>query len=153
MKQLNFPEIGAKFKKDQGNILIFDIIRKKYLKLTPEEWVRQHAVHFLIHQRHYPKGLIALESGLKFNNLQKRSDILVYDRKGQPFMLIECKAPEVKITQKVFEQAFVYNNILKAPYLVVTNGLQHFCCHIDSQSGKSVFLKEMPAYEAVKDNL
>lgn len=151
MIQLNFPEIGAKVKKEQDNILIFDVIRKKYLKLTPEEWVRQHAVHFLIHQLHYPKGLIALESGLKFNKLQKRTDIVVYNRSGHPFLLLECKAPSVKITQKVFEQAFMYNDTLKAPYLVVTNGLQHFCCYVGNK--ETVFVKEIPDYQSVENGM
>lgn len=149
MMKLNFPEIAAKVKKEKGNILIFDAIRKKYLKLTPEEWVRQHVVQYLCNQLHYPKGLISLEAGLKYNQLAKRSDILVYDRQGKPFMLVECKAPEVKITPKVFEQASVYNQVIKAPYILVTNGLQHFCCHVDHESRKASLVKSIPAYEAV----
>jgi hypothetical protein len=149
MTQLNLPEFDIKLQNKDDKILVFDPIRKKYLVLTPEEWVRQHFVNFLTVHHHYPRSLIKLEGGLKYNQLQKRSDILVFDRLGQPFLLVECKAAQVKITQKVLEQAAIYNAKLKAPYMVVTNGLQHVCLQINQTNGKYVFLKELPRFEEI----
>ncbi|WMJ73579.1 type I restriction enzyme HsdR N-terminal domain-containing protein [Cytophagaceae bacterium ABcell3] len=116
------------------------------IMLTPEEWVRQHFVHLLIKYYHYPKSLIKLESGLRYNKLLKRTDIVIYNRTGECFMIVECKAPEVKIDEKVFSQASVYNQTLKANYILVSNGIKHFCCFIDHKEGTSKFISGIPAF-------
>ncbi|MCX2743715.1 type I restriction enzyme HsdR N-terminal domain-containing protein [Mangrovivirga sp. M17] len=126
MIKLNLPEYNIKTKRESGKEFIWDIVRKKFLVLTPEEYVRQNFLRYLIHDLKYPSSLINIEGGLKVNVRQKRSDILVY-LGGQPFMLIECKAPEVKISKEVFEQATMYNKTIKAKYLMLTNGLMHLC--------------------------
>jgi hypothetical protein len=126
---------------------IFDSIRKKYVVLTPEEWVRQHFVNYLVNHLHYPKSLIKLEGGLKYNTLSKRSDIVVYDRKGNPFMLVECKSKDVKLNQKVVNQISIYNLKIGAPYQVITNGLIHYCYRINELSKECVFLNSLPEYE------
>ncbi len=145
--QLNFPTYAIPTKTDaKGKIYIYDIIRKKHLVLTPEEWVRQHLVWFLIKARNYPKSLIALEMGLKVNGLAKRSDIVVYNKQGKPRLLVECKAASIKISQDVFNQAARYNLTLKVPYLMVTNGLQHYCCKIDLAKKQVAYLPDIPYY-------
>lgn len=131
MIPLNLPPFEYKIKEIEGKICIFDSIRRKYLVLTPEEWVRQHFVHLLMNHYQYSKNLIRLEGGLKYNQLQKRSDIVIFDQAGMPSLLIECKAPEVSINQAVIEQASRYNHTLRCPYLAITNGLKTFCFEID----------------------
>ena len=122
MTALNLPAYDAKVKKSEGKVWIFDGVRKKFVVLTPEEWVRQHFVSYLIHQQLYPKSLFRIEGSLSYNTLQKRSDILVYDRSGKPWMLIECKSPTIKLSQKAFNQVAIYNMTVGARYLAVTNG-------------------------------
>ncbi len=146
MLQLNLPPFEYQLRKEANRLQIFDIIRRKFLVLTPEEWVRQHFIHFLINQYQYPKSLIQVETGLKYNALQKRTDIVVYDREGKPFLVIECKAPNVKISEETFRQASAYNKILQAPYLAITNGMVHQCCKTDWESGEISFLKEIPVF-------
>ena len=148
MQTLNLPECGLEIQEKDGITTVFDVLRKKHVVLTPEEWVRQHFVHYLIRHFNYPKSLIKLERGHAFNTLKKRSDIIVFDRAGAAFMLVECKASHIKIEQKVFVQASVYNKTIKARYLVVTNGLQHFCCKIDQENGAYQFLDQLPAFES-----
>jgi hypothetical protein len=143
---LNFPPYEPHTKAKGKRTLIFDGIRKKYVALTPEEWVRQHLIHYLIMQKKYPATLISIEMPLKYAGLDKRSDVLVHDRNGQPLMLAECKAPEVIITQKVIEQIAVYNLAIQAPYLMVTNGLQHYCLTAATCCSPVRFLKEVPEY-------
>ena len=121
MNPLNLPVADLSIKTIDGKEHIFDILRKKHLVLTPEEWVRQHFVHLLLNQYKYPKSLFKIESGLKYNQRNKRSDILVFDRSGNPFLLVECKAHNVKVTQSAFDQAAVYNQTIKAPYLCAHN--------------------------------
>lgn len=127
--------------------MIFDPLRKKHLVLTPEEWVRQHFVNYLIVELHYPKSLIKLEGGLSYNQLQKRSDIVVFDREAKPWMVIECKAPDVVLNNETLRQASTYNATLRAKYLVVTNGLGHFFFSTDWSSNAIRSLNAMPAYE------
>jgi hypothetical protein len=146
MVKLNLPEFCVELKKEQDRIHIFDLLRKRYVVLTPEEWVRQHFIHYLIDHLGYPKSLIKLEGGLLFNQLQKRSDIVVYDREGQPWMIVECKAPSLKISERTIHQASVYNHTLKAKFLVVTNGLEHFCYQTDWVNASTTALKSMPDY-------
>ncbi len=124
---LNLPKFEIQVKEMDKGTCIFDVIRKKYIVLTPEEWVRQHFIHFLINSYKYPKSLMKVESGLKYNNLQKRSDILVYTRKGHPFLIVECKASNVKLDSKVIDQAALYNKSIGADYIIVTNGMNFRC--------------------------
>jgi hypothetical protein len=149
MHQLNLPICELKLRKNGQKTEVFDIIRKKYLILTDEEWVRQHFVHFLINHLNYPKSLISLESGLKYNRLQKRTDIIVFGRDGKPHMLVECKSPIVKLSQEVFYQAGCYNTVIKAEYMVATNGLVHYCCSIDHLSKSVKFLDQLPVFSGV----
>lgn len=147
MVSLNLPAFDYVLKKEAGKVFILDIIRKKYLVLTPEEWVRQHFIHYLLTTLQYPKALIKVEGGLSFNRLQKRSDIVVFDRKGSPWMVIECKAPDQKLSQQTLHQASVYNHTLQAKYLVVTNGLVNVCCEVDWAAAKTIVLDQMPVYK------
>lgn len=124
---LNLPKFEIQVKEMDKGTCIFDVIRKKYIVLTPEEWVRQHFIHFLINSYKYPKSLMKVESGLKYNNLQKRSDIQVYTRKGHPFLVVECKASNVKLDSKVIDQAALYNKSIGADYIIVTNGMNFRC--------------------------
>ena len=146
MDKLNLPQYDYNIKTDGQNTYIFDIIRKKYLVLTPEEWVRQNFVHYLVEHLHYPTSLMMTENGLKLFNTQKRSDIVVYDRNGSPLVVVECKAADVKITQETFNQVARYNIKFKASVIMVTNGLQHYCARFDAETSKYTFLKEIPQY-------
>ncbi len=140
---LNLPPYPFKIIERQGKYYIFDTIRKKELLLTPEEWVRQHFVQYLIHQYKISKNLISLEKGLKLHDLQKRSDILVFDQNGKPSILVECKAPSVPITQDVFDQVARYNMVYQVPYIAVTNGLEHYYCEIDYECETYRFLEDL----------
>jgi hypothetical protein len=148
MIKLNLPEADIKLKRADGKVWIWDYVRKKYLVLTPEEWVRQHFVHYLIHTLKYPKSLIRIEGGLSYNQLQKRSDIVVFDRTGNPWMVIECKSPDLVLSQNTLHQASVYNYTLKANFLAVTNGLSHYYCEIDWAAQTSRVIPSAPSYPA-----
>ena len=147
MQVLNFPTYQFKIKSSENTSYIFDIVRKKYVVLTPEEWVRQHTLHFLIFEKNYPQSLIAVEKQLKVNNLIKRFDVLVFNKKGLPEVIIECKSPKIKISQDTFDQIARYNLNLNAKYLVVTNGFQHYICNLDHENQQYNFLKEIPTYK------
>ena len=146
MQKLNFPVYSFRFKNSENKVSIFDEIRKKFILLTPEEWVRQHVVQFLLQDKKYPKSYINVEKLIKINNLSKRYDGVVFQPDGDIFLLIECKAPEVPISQQTFDQIARYNLVLKAKYLMVTNGLNHYFCQMDFENEKYVFLKELPEY-------
>lgn len=147
MIKLNLPTYNFKLKSSENKTLIFDKIRKRYFVLTPEEWVRQHFVRFLIEEKKYPTSLIALEKQLTVNKRKKRTDILVFNNKGNHNIIVECKAPTIKITQATFDQIARYNLKLKANYLIVTNGLEHFYCKMDFAKETYIFLKEIPDYK------
>lgn len=149
MKQLNLPEYSFRISGTEGSEMIFDPLRKKYVKLTPEEWVRQNFVQYLIHEGKYPPGLIGIEVMSGFNKLRKRVDILVHNRAGQPVMIVECKAPDVKIDDDVFDQVVCYNMGFKVPYLIVTNGIVHYACRIYHEQKKYDFLLVIPLYEDI----
>ncbi|MDB9723299.1 type I restriction enzyme HsdR N-terminal domain-containing protein [Polaribacter sp.] len=149
MQKLNLPDYKFKLKSNENKTLIFDNLRKKYMVLTPEEWVRQHFVQFLIEEKNYPPSLIAIEKQVLVNNLKKRSDILVFNKEGNPDIIVECKAPKIKITQATFDQIARYNSTLNANFLVVTNGLNHFYCKMDFENETYVFLKEIPNYKQI----
>lgn len=144
---LNLPEYPFKITLKDTQHFIFDEIRKKHLVLTPEEWVRQHFVQYLVVVKKFPKSLIQIEGGMSLNKLQKRTDIVIFSREGQRVMVIECKAPGIKIDQKVFDQAARYNSVHKTKWLVVTNGLKHCYATIDHLGGKFAFIEELPEYQ------
>lgn len=146
MQKLNLPSVELKIKSKENKLFIFDDFRKKDIMLTPEEWVRQHFAYYLINQKKYPKSLTVLEKELKLNNTKKRTDILIYNTLGTPEIIVECKAMSVKITQNTFDQIARYNLELKANYLIVTNGLEHYFCQMDFKNKKYVFLKDIPNY-------
>ena len=147
MIKLNLPPYDCVVKKEDGKVFILDQIRKKYLVLTPEEWVRQHFINYLITELKYPKALMKIEGGLTFNKLSKRSDIVVFNREGHPWMIVECKSPSQKLSRSTVHQASVYNHTLKARYLTVTNGMGHICCEVNWTEGKTEVLKELPAFD------
>lgn len=144
MKELNLPSYPFRIRTSGQSTEIFDSLRKKFVALTPEEWVRQHFIMYISHELKYPTSMIAVEKGLKFNTLQKRADIVVHDRQGAPWMVVECKAPEVKLTQEAFYQAAGYHLQLQVQYLAVTNGLQHYCCKF--ADGTFEFISNFPPY-------
>jgi len=146
VQQLNFPTYTFRFKNSENKLSIFDDIRKKFIVLTPEEWVRQHCVNFLMIEKKYPKSLINVEKELFINGRKKRYDIVVYNSDGSINILIECKAPKIPITQKTFDQIAQYNLTLKANLLMVTNGLNHYYCQMDYNNERYDFLKEVPEY-------
>ena len=147
MYELNLPKYGIKIKNDKGHQSIFDVLRRKYVALTPEEWVRQHFVHFLIEHKGYPKALMANEIQLAIGNKKLRCDSVLYGRTLKPRMIIEYKAPTVSITQKVFDQITIYNMLLHVDYLVVSNGIKHYCCRMDYANQKYLFLEDIPDYQ------
>ncbi|MFC2079837.1 type I restriction enzyme HsdR N-terminal domain-containing protein [Bacteroidota bacterium] len=147
MQKLNLPEYDFKLRADAGNTLIFDIFRAKYLVLTPEENVRQHFTRFLIEERGFPGAYIMTEYALSLNKMSKRCDVIVFNKNKEPVVLVECKSPEVKITQDVFDQVARYNVVFKVSYLLVTNGLKHYCCKVDFLTGKVDFLSDIPKFE------
>lgn len=146
MQNLNFPSYNFRFKNSENKVSIFDDIRKKFILLTPEEWVRQHTVQFLIQEKNYPKSYLNVEKLIKINDVTKRYDIVVFQSDGAVFLLIECKAPEVKITQETFDQIARYNLTLKAKYLMVTNGLNHYFCQMNFEKEHYIFLEELPNF-------
>jgi len=147
MIKLNFPDYQFRLSVKDNKTTIFDIVRKKFVRLTDEEWVRQHCISYLINEKQCPASLIAVEKELSLNNMKKRTDIVVYYKEGTPLLIVECKAPSIKISPEVFEQAARYNLTLKVNYLMVTNGLQHYCCMIDHQKQSFKYLEKIPSYQ------
>lgn len=145
--QLNFPTYKFKTKSEQNTNYVFDIIRKKYVVLTPEEWVRQHVLLYLATEKHYPLSLLAVERGLNVNGRKKRFDVLTFNKNGQPHLLIECKSPDIPVNKNIFEQIAIYNSQFKAPYLLVTNGLQHVVVKYAEDFVGYEFLDEVPGYQ------
>ncbi len=146
MTQLNLPPFDIKLKGNAQHPQVFDILRKKFIALTPEEWVRQHFIHFLVEHKNYPAALLANEIQLHVGDKMLRADSVLYTRELTPRMIIEYKAPHIPITQKVFDQISVYNMLLHVDFLVVSNGIQHYICKMDYDSKKYLFLKEIPDY-------
>ncbi|NPA45356.1 MAG: type I restriction enzyme HsdR N-terminal domain-containing protein [Chlorobi bacterium] len=144
--KLNLPQYNLKYKETEKGIYVFDIIRKKYILMTPEEHVRQQFIHFLIEEKKYPKGLLAIEKQLKIYKLTKRTDIVLYNKNGNVNLIVECKAPKISISQETFDQIARYNMNFKAKFLIVTNGLNHYCCKADYENNSYTFLKEIPNY-------
>ncbi|MHC5309892.1 type I restriction enzyme HsdR N-terminal domain-containing protein [Myroides sp. LJL116] len=146
MQKLNYPVFEFRFKNSENKLSIFDVIRKKFVLLTPEEWVRQHVVHELLYIKNYPISLISVERVVKINTMNKRYDVVVFQPNGQIEILIECKAPSIKITQETFDQIARYNFELRSRYLYVTNGLNHYFCQMDYSNNKYIFLRDYPIY-------
>ena len=146
MIKLNFPTYNFRFKSSENKVSIFDPIRKKFVVLQPEEWVRQHCIQFLIQERGYPKSLINIEKELTINTLKKRYDIVVFNSDGSIHLIVECKAPKIIIKQDTFDQIARYNLELNATYLMVTNGLNHYYCQMDFKNERYQFLKNIPNY-------
>ncbi len=145
MQELNFPKYSFRLKNSENKSAIFDAIRKKFVILTPEEWVRQHVIKYLLEEKKYPASLTNIEKAIKVNNLIKRYDVVVYNSDGSIFLLVECKAPHIKITQETFDQIARYNLALKAEYLMITNGINHYYCIMDFENQKYIFLEELPS--------
>ena len=148
-QQLNLPAYDVRICENNGRQMIFDFLRRKYVALSPEEWVRQHFTHFLVEHKGYPKGLLANEIELHIGDKRLRCDTLLYNKEMQPRMIIEYKAPHIKIQQKTFDQIVVYNLLLHADFLVVSNGLQHYCCQMDYERHTYRFLTDIPDYAAL----
>ena len=151
MFRLNLPTYEIKIAQQGNKQVIFDFLRRKYVALTPEEWVRQHFVHFLVHHKGYPQELLANEVSLTLNSTSKRCDTVLYGTNASPLAIVEYKAPNIQLTQKVFDQITRYNIVLRVPYLMVSNGLQHYCCRVDYETNACTFLPEIPNYEAIKN--
>ncbi len=152
MSSLNLPPYEIKIQEKDNKRVIFDVLRRKYVALTPEEWVRQHFIHFLVNYKHYPAGLLANEIEIKIGDKRLRCDTVLYDRALQPRMIIEYKAPTVTLNQKVFDQVFTYNILLHVDYLIISNGMHHICCKIDKENHRYTFLEDIPDYEQLGVN-
>ena len=146
LQELNFPKFSFRFKNKENKISIFDVIRKRFVILQPEEWVRQHCIHYLIDYKGYPKSLINIEKELIINSLRKRYDIVVFNSDGSIHLIVECKAPTININQNVFDQIALYNLSLNATYLMISNGINHYYCQMDFKKEKYHFLKDIPDY-------
>lgn len=146
LQELNFPKFSFRFKNSENKISIFDVIRKRFVILQPEEWVRQHCVHYLIENKGYPKSLINVEKELTVNTLRKRYDIVIFNPDGSIHIIVECKSPKITINQSTFDQVAQYNLSLNASYLMITNGLNHYYCQMDFKEEKYQFLKDIPQY-------
>lgn len=153
MHLLNLPAYACKLKHSPEQSLIFDLIRRKYVVLTPEEWVRQHFINYLVHHLQYPKALIAVERGTSYHQLAKRTDLCVYGPDRLPLLLVECKATEVAITAQVVKQASAYNKTLQARYVVLTNGRDHYCWQVDHHQQSYAQLDRIPAYPELLSQL
>ena len=143
---LNLPAADLRLRHDGSSVSVFDPLRRRYVRLTPEEWVRQHFVHFLINHKGYPSGLLANEISLQLNGTARRCDSVLYGRDCQPQMIIEYKAPHIALTQKVFDQISRYNIIMRTPWLIISNGMKHICCHLDLDAQTYAFMTDIPAY-------
>ena len=147
MQELNLPPYVFRYQRDGDQVRIFDELRKKYIALTPEEWVRQNFIRCMVEEKNVPSGLIVQEKKLVMNTMTRRPDIVIYNRNAEAVMIIECKAPEVRIGQDTFDQIARYNSVLLVPYLIVTNGLNHYCCKMDYTNEAYSFLEDIPTYQ------
>ena len=147
LQELNFPKFSFRFKNKENKISIFDVIRKRFVILQPEEWVRQHCIHYLIDYKGYPKSLINIEKELIINSLRKRYDIVIFNSDGSIHLIVECKADSIKISQDTFDQIARYNLVLKSTFLMVTNGMDHYYCKMDLQNQRYSFLETLPEYQ------
>jgi hypothetical protein len=147
MDKLNLPSYSFRISKAKDErLFIFDSFRRKHVRLTPEEWVRQNILEFLVSEKKVPRSLVSSEAGVRVNTSRRRYDALIFDHHAEPWMLIECKAPTVVINQRTFDQIVAYNKSIQAKYILVTNGLKHYCCRIDNTVKKTVFLQDIPDF-------
>ena len=149
MWQLNLPEYNFRIKKQNDKHLIFDSQRRRFVSLTPEEWVRQHFIRFLIELKGYPAALLAVEKQLNMNGMKKRCDAILYNREAKPVMIIEFKAPNVPINQQTFDQVAVYNAKLKVDLFIISNGIEHFCCKVIAETARYEFFSEIPDFNSL----
>lgn len=149
MWQLNLPEYNFRIKKQEEKFLIFDSQRKRYVSLTPEEWVRQHFIRFLIEEKGFPAAYLAVEKQLNMNGMKKRCDAILYGKDGIPILIIELKAPNVPISQSTFDQVAVYNAKLKVDFFMISNGIEHFCCRVNTETARYDFFSEIPDYNLI----
>ena len=151
MQALNLPKTDLKIITRDGKQQVFDILRRKYVALTPEEWVRQHFINYLIQHKGYPAECIGNEISITLNGTKKRCDSVVYGQNAQPAMIIEYKSPQVDISQQVFEEISRYNIKLRVKWLVVSNGLHHYCCWLNYESGTCQFVEDIPPYSIIRE--
>jgi type I site-specific restriction endonuclease len=149
MLQLNLPQYSFRIKKQNEKLVIFDSQRKRYVALTPEEWVRQNFIRFLIEEKGYPAAYIAIEKQLNMNGMKKRCDAILYNEHAQPFLIIELKAPNVAISQATFDQVAVYNAKLKVDFFIISNGIEHFCCKVNLETARYEFFPEIPDFNQI----
>ena len=149
MYELNLPTYEIQLRGMREKPEIFDFLRRRYVKLTPEEWVRQHFVHWLVEHKGYPKGLLGNEIELQVGEKKLRCDSILYDSNAHPVMIIEYKAPTIALSQKVFDQISAYNLLLHVDYLVMSNGIEHYCCQMDYERNCYYFLQDIPYYEKI----
>lgn len=149
MQQLHFPAFDFKLRNADNRQEIFDTVRRKFVALTPEEWVRQHLIHYITLVKGYPIATIGVEKQLMLNKMPKRFDLVIFKRNGSPLLLAECKAPEVEITEKTFDQAARYNMLLQADYFLITNGLEHYPCRLDYINKQYIFIEDIPDFGQV----
>ena len=150
MQGLNLPTYSFKIKSENGQEYIYDQFRRKYVRLTPEEWVRQNFTHYLVIEKSYPASRIIIEKTLKVNNIVKRCDIVVYNNSGRSSLIVECKSPDIKIKQETFEQVSIYNITFKVEFLIITNGLKHYCCKVDFETQQVELINEIPDYSRIR---
>lgn len=143
---LDFPAYPFQIEERAGKLFVLDPVRRKWVPLLPEEWVRQHVMQFLIREKGFPAGLLAVEKGFQFQGMPRRADVIAYDRNGEPALMVECKAPDVPIDQAVFDQIARYNRVIRARYLFVTNGVRHYCSKIDWEARTHRFIDTVPAF-------
>jgi hypothetical protein len=151
MFTIHFRDFDFKVKTENGKQQIFDRVRKKFVVITPEEWVRQHIVHFLIEEKQYPENFISVEHAISVNNMLKRCDIVVYNKAFKPMLIVECKQPDIALAQHIFDQAGRYNLTLQVPFLAITNGTENMVAEIDLLNSNYTFLNNYPEYEALND--
>ena len=153
MYQLNLPEYNFRIKKQEEKLYIFDSQRKRYVSLSPEEWVRQHFIRFLIEEKGYPAAYLAVEKQLSMNGMMKRCDAILYNQYALPILIIELKAPNIPITQATFDQVAVYNSKLKVDFFIISNGLEHFCCRVNTETANYEFFPEIPNFSFFLNNV
>jgi len=153
MNELNLPSFDVKLRGTREHPEIYDFLRKRYVSLTPEEWVRQHFTHWLVEHKGYPKGLLGNEIALKCGDKTVRCDSILYNKEAKPQIIIEYKAPHIALNQRVLDQISAYNFLLHVDFLMISNGLQHICCQMDYERRQYTFLQEIPDYPALEQNL
>lgn len=149
MLQLNLPQYSFRIKKQNEKLVIFDSQRKRYVALTPEEWVRQNFIRFLIEEKGYPAAYLAIEKQLNMNGMKKRCDAILYNEHALPFLIIELKAPNVAISQATFDQVAVYNAKLKVDFFIISNGIEHYCCKVNLETARYEFFPEIPDFNQI----